>query len=203
MSKYKNPLLREPQPVFLGGTLCLMMLLMQIYIIQINPAGNLVGYFNNPAVLFSTILSVDFVNPIVWLLQTLTPLAMLIFAIAIGKKKALLLVIPSAIPAIFSIIAIISTEGINPYHITYIVYIITTIIYIITATGIIKSIKPIIIYCIVISLGSVVLSALGLPPFKLFDGSLFLSDLVYFVFYHLAVLNFAKAIPIQKRADNS
>lgn len=198
MSESKNPLLKEPQPVFLGGVLCLVMMLMQFYVIQISAEGELVGYFNNPAVLFSVIITGDFVNPIVWLLQTAAPLAMLLMAIIIGKKRAVLLVIPSVLPAIFSFISMVSIHGFNAYQITYIMYILTAIIYVITSTGVIKSVKPLIAYCAVVCLGAIALSALDLPPFNLFDGSLFLSDLVYFVFYHLVVINFAKAIPIQR-----
>lgn len=200
MSESKHPLLKEPQPVFLGGVLCLVMLLMQFYVIQISAKGELVGYFNNPAVLFSVIMTGDFVNPIVWLIQTAAPLAMLLMAIIIGKKRAVLLVIPSAMPAVFSVVSIINIQDFNAYWLSYLVYILTAIIYVITATGVIKSVKPLIAYCAVVCLGAIALSALDLPPFNLFDGSLFLSDLVYFVFYHLAVINFAKAIPIQRKS---
>lgn len=200
MSESKNPLLKEPQPVFLGGVLCLVMLLMQFYVIEISAEGELLGYLNNPVVLFSVMMKSDLVNPIIWLLQTAAPLAMLLMAIIIGKKKAVLLVIPSALPAVFSVVSMVSIHGFNTYQITYIMYILTAIIYVITATGVIKSVKPLIAYCALVCLGAIALSALGLPPFKLYDGTLFLSSMVYFVFYHLAVINFAKAIPIQRKS---
>jgi hypothetical protein len=45
--------------------------------------------------------------------------------------------------------------------------------------------------------GVVIATIAKQPPFTLFDGSLYVSALIEFVAYHIAIANFARAIPIQ------
>lgn len=198
MSKKRSKLLAEPQPVFVGGCLTLIMLLMQFYVITVSSNGNIVPLFNSPIVLIGSIFSDDgLINPFLWVLQAVTPVLMLVFALIFGKKHAKLLVVASSLLALRGIVALLTMPFV-PYHITYIIYIISFVFYFLTALEVIKTIKPFIIYIIALCLGMCLVSVLGLPPFVLFDKSLYLSDMIYFLAFHSAIANFARAIPIQK-----
>ncbi len=190
----------EPQPVFVGGCFTLFMLLMQMYIIVISSEGNLLAYFNLPWVLTEIMIRYyddSVLSLILWLLRAIIPVAMLICAIIYGKRKAKFLVIPSALVILLNL-GFLTTEKISGYYISYVLLGLTSIFFALTAFNVIKTIKPFVVYCIIVCVAVIGLTALKKPPFTLFDGSIFISDLVYFVSYHLAVLNFAKAIPLQK-----
>lgn len=190
----------EPQPVFVGACFTLIMLLMQIYVFQIAQNGNIIPIFNNPFTLFGFIsnsFKQDTIYAAIWTCKFAVPLIMLLCAAIYGKRKAKLLVLPCSLPAFYIIGNLISCNF-NTYHISYVIYSVTVIFYIISAFELIKSVKPFIVYCIVICAAVLLLTLFKQPPFTLFDGSVFLSDMIYFITYHIVVANFAKAITIQK-----
>lgn len=204
--KQKKPykLLAEPQPVFVGGCFALVMLLMQFYIFAVAPNGELVSMLNSPLALIGLVFSEErAIDPVLWSLQTAAPAALLIFALIFGKRRACLLTIPAAIPALRGGYALITSASYTAYYINYALYILTFVFYFITASGIIKTIKPFIAYTIILCAGICILSLLGLPPFVLFDKSLFLSDMVYFMAYHIALANFARAAYMQRKKFGS
>jgi hypothetical protein len=194
----------EPQPVFVGGCFTLIMLLMQIYVFQIGKSGKLITLFNNPLLLFGTMLDYygqegDYIGAAVWIGKFVVPLLMLICALAYGKKYAKWLAVPGALPALYAV-EIISYWNFNLYFIPYALYVVTAVFYLLTAFGVIKSVKPFIAYCIVVCAGIIIATVFRMPPFTLFDDSIYLSDMIYFVVYHITVANFARAVPMQKKA---
>lgn len=203
MSKKRLGLSTEPQPVFVGGSFALVMLLMQFYVFVISPSGSLLSLANNPITLINAVFSEGgAIKSVLWILQTATPVAILIFAIAFGKNHARFLVLPASLAALRGLYALITAPAFNPYYINYVLYIISFAFYFLTATEIIKTIKPFIIYTTVLCVGICLLSLFRLPPFVLFDKSMYLSDMIYFITYHVALANFARAVPMQKKANS-
>lgn len=202
MLRKKLGLSTEPQPVFVGGCFTLVMLLMQFYTMQLAPSGNFLAALNSPALLSKMMISGAFSGQVysaVWAAKTIMPVVMLVCAIFIGKKHAKLLVVPSALA--LSFLAPVFTDAeFQLYCISFIVYALSVVLYLLTAFDVIKSVKPFIAYCIAVCVSAVLLTALKQPPFTLYDGTVYVSDTIYFVCYHITVANFARAVPMQKKA---
>lgn len=203
MLRKKLGLSTEPQPVFVGGCFTLVMLLMQFYTMQLASSGNFLSGLNNPAVIVRIMTSSALNGQIysaVWLAKVIVPVIMLVCAIFLGKKHAKLLAVPSAFA--FSFLAPVFAGGdFQLYGISFIVYAVSVVFYVLTAFGIIKSVKPFIIYCVAVCVLTVLLTVLKQPPFTLYDGTVYVSDAIYFVCYHITVANFARAVPMQRKTD--
>jgi hypothetical protein len=146
------------------------------------------------------VLSSDLINPVVWFIQLAAPILMIVFAAVIGKKHARLLAIPAFVPAVYSIIMLLSTENLTGYYIVCVLYILSAIVYAFASIFIKKTALPFIAYCILICAGVIIATIAKLPPFTLFDGSIYVSALIEFVAYHVAIANFARAIPMQMQS---
>lgn len=203
MLREKLGLSTEPQPVFVGGCFTLVMLLMQFYTMYFAPSGNFLAWLNSPALVAKMMLSSALngqVYSAVWAAKVIVPVVMLVCAILIGKKHAKLLAVPSAL--VLSFLAPFFAGGnFQMYFISYIVYAISVVFYALTAFDAIKSVRPFIIYCIAVCVLTVLLTVLKQPPFRLYDGTVYVSDAIYFVCYHITVANFARAVPMQRKAD--
>lgn len=188
----------EPQPVFVGASFALLMLLMHIYTILIPEKGKIMAMLNNPVLLLGTIMDINSrINFAVWLIKALVPIFIIICAAAYGKKRAKLLFIP-CLPTLFYTVSGIMGGTLILYHISYFVYLLTLVFFTLVSLKVIKSIKPFIVYCILVCIASAVLTALKQPPFTLYDGSIYLSDMLYFIIYHIVLINFARAVPMQQ-----
>lgn len=188
----------EPQPVFVGASFALLMLLMHVYTISITEKGEIMAMLNNPRTLLGTMMNMGSkINFAVWLIKALVPILIIICAAAYGKKRAKLLFVP-CLPTLFYAVSCIIGGTFISYHISYFVYFLTIVFFTLVSIKVIKSVKPFIVYCILVCIAVVVLTALKQPPFTLFDGSIYLSDMLYFIIYHITLINFARAVPMQQ-----
>lgn len=203
MLRKKLGLSTEPQPVFVGGCFTLVMLLMQFYTMQLASSGKFLAALNSPALIVKMMVSGALSGQVysaVWAAKVIVPVVMLVCAIFIGKKHAKLLAVPSALA--FSFIAPVFAGGdFQLYCISLIVYAVSVVFYVLTAFGVVKSVKPFIIYCIAVCVLAVLLTVIKQPPFTLYDGTVYVSDAIYFVCYHITVANFARAVPMQRKKD--
>jgi hypothetical protein len=199
MLREKLGLSTEPQPVFVGACFTLLMLLMQFdFIFIANESGGLVQLFNTPYTLTKMMLnsaSNDVVNTVSWIIEVAAPILMFVFAAIIGKKHARLLIIPAALLALRSVLNLVFGTYVTNYNIISCAYIATALLYIIAT--ITKKSFPFFIYCMLISVFALFVTLIRKGSFVTFDGDILISTMVYFISYHIAVGNFARAIPMQ------
>jgi hypothetical protein len=199
MLREKLGLSTEPQPVFVGACFTLLMLLMQFDFIFISHEnGALVQLFNTPYTLTRVMINSaknDVVNTISWIIEGVAPILMFIFAAIIGKKHAKLLIIPAALLALRSAMNLVFGAYIFSYNVMSWAYIVTAVIYIIAT--ITKKSLPFFIYCMIFSVLVLFITLIRKGPFVTFDNDILISPMVYFISYHIAVGNFARAIPMQ------
>lgn len=194
----------EPQPVFVGGCFALIMFFMQFYTVQISSAGNLLAGLNTPTALLGAMLTLwssDWVHFGVWILKTILPIIIIMCAVLYGKNHAKWLVIPCSIPVLFMAVFLTADEFAT-YYLSYIAYLVTVLLNIIFTVTMPKNKKPFIVYCVLVCVAAVAVTALRKPPFTLFDGSIYLSDLVYFVSFHICTAFFAYGTELQSKAKN-
>lgn len=204
MSKKHPGLSNEPQPVFVGSCFTLLAFLMQIYLIIISKNGKLIALFNNPVLLTRMMISGaegDFFTSASWLIMTGTPLLMFVFALIFGKKRAGLLCIPSCLPMTVLVMVFIFTKFIS-YHIIYVAYFAVGLLHISLAIGLIKTEKPLCIAAVAFIITGLALTLFKMPPFCLPDRGVYLSEFIYFISYNFAVFNFARAVPMQRKAKS-
>jgi hypothetical protein len=203
MLRKKLGLSTEPQPVFVGACFALLMLLMQFDFIYIGgKTHELYQYFNEPTTLTQVMLNAannDITSTISWMIDVVAPLAMFIVAAVWGKKHARLLILPSALLAVSAVIDLVLGSYIFNYNVIAAIYIATVVFY--ALTPIIKTSMPFFVYCMVLSVLALILTICKIGSFVSADGDIYISLLIYFVSYHIAVGNFARAIPIQTKEN--
>jgi hypothetical protein len=201
MLRKKLGLSTEPQPVFVGACFALLMLLMQFDFIFISAEKHkLIQYFNVPTMLTVFMIrsaAVDIALMTTWITNVIVPIVMFVICIFWGKKHARLLMIPAVLSAIGSAVSLIFGSFTFSYNVMSAIYIATAVFYLLTP--ILKTSLPFFVYCMVLSVLTLILTVIGKGAFVSSDGDVYISLMVYFVGYHIAVGNFARAIPIQTK----